>query len=199
MSFIMRLRIADFSANAFAFCESEAKVRRLLSRSFENRTRLQESSLAMLNVLYDDFGRECERCRQVADEEVVVLESSTGMTSIRLQTPQKAEKDLAKLTKALHEVNTKLIFTDNVAHFHVALGKFIKETVAKLEIVRQTRKLNPLPADVSQVLDQNMDYLINLAELRKYQAQSLHRRVQSQINVVSKTNPGRTLNSSELD
>lgn len=184
----MRVRIVDLSAVGLVFCGSEERARSLLSRSSEHRTRLQQNPLAILNVVYDEHGRDCEYHRERGDDKVVAIETSTGMTSLMRQRAQDAGKDLEKLTKGLHAANTNLIFLDNVANFEIALGKFIKETMVKLDFLRRTRNLKPVPADVNQVLHQNMDYLINLSELRRYQAQSLHRRVQSQINVVSKTN-----------
>ena len=187
ISFVMRIRIEDLSSVSLAFCETQAGAHRLLSRLAEHRSRLQQNPLNVLNLFYQEHGRLLEEGRKHVDDEVVAIEKSTGMTSLPVHAPEDTEKDLAKLTKALHKANTNLIFFDNVANFDVALGKSIKEIFVKLEGVRQTRNLIPTPANVSQVLHQNIDYLIILSECRKYQAQSLHRRVQSQINVVSKT------------
>lgn len=141
--------------------------------------------MAVLNVVYEEYGRTCEAARKRGDDEVVSIESTTGMTSLRAQAPKEAEKGLAELNKALHATNTNLIFLDNVTNFDVAVGKFIKEAFAKLETLRQIRNLEPAPIPVSQTLQEKIDYLVNLSEFRRYQAQSLHRRVQSQISVVS--------------
>lgn len=184
----MRISLTDLSAVGFLFCKTEARIRGLLSRLSTNQNRLQQNPLALLSVIYDEYGRSCEMARKRGDDEVVSIESSTGMSSIKVQAPTQAERDLAELNKALHAANTNLIFLDNVINFDVAVGKFIKEAFVKLETLRQTQNLEPSPVPVSQALHENMDYLINLSELRRHQAQSLHQRVQSQISVVSKTN-----------
>ena len=184
----MRISIVDFSVVGFAFCETEAKVCGLLSRLSRNQTALQQNPLAVLNAVYEEYGRSCETFRKRADEEVLSIELRTGMTSVKVQGPKEAEGDLSKLNKASHAANANLIFLDNVTNFDVALGKFIKEIFVKLETMRLARNLEPLPVHVSQALHQNIDHLINLSEQRRCQALSLHRRVQSQISVVSKTN-----------
>lgn len=184
----MRVSIVDLSAVGLVICKTEERVHSLLSRLSKSQTNLQENPLALLNVIYDVYGRDCETARKCADDEVVSIELSTGMSSLKVQAPQQAERDIAELNKASHAANTSLIFLDNVINFDVVLGKFIKEIFMKLETMRQRRNVEPIPIPVSQVIHDNIDFLITLAALRRQQAQSLHRRVQSQISVVSKAN-----------
>ena len=185
---VARFNIVDLSAVVFVICKTEARVHSLLSRLSKSQSDLQQNPLALLNVLYDEYGRNCETARKCADDEVVLIESSTGMTSIKVQAPNEVERNIAELNKASHAANTHLIFLDNVINFDVVLGKFVKEIFVKLEIMRQRRRIEPIPIPVSQVLHDNIDFMIVLSELRRQQAQSLHQRVQSQISVVSKTN-----------
>lgn len=187
-SLVARISIVDLSAVGFVICKTEARVRSLLSRLSKSQSDLQQNPLALLNVLCEEYGRNCETARKWADDEVVLIESSTGMSSIRVQAPNEAERDIAELNKASHAANTNLIVLDNLINFDVVLGKFVKEIFVKLEIMRQRRKIEPIPIAVSQVLHDNIDFMIVLSALRRQQAQSLHQRVQSQISVVSNTN-----------
>lgn len=184
---MIRISIADLSAVGFVFCKTEAKISDLLSRLSNNQSSLQQNPLAVLNVVYEEYGQSCETARKRGDDEVVSIESTTGMTSLTKQAPKPGDRGLAELNKSLHAVNTNLIFIDTVTNFDVAAGRFIKEISVRLETMRQTRNLEPAPVPISQAFYDKIDYLINVAELRRYQAQSLHRRVQSQISVVSKT------------
>ena len=184
----MRISVVDLSAVGLVICKTEERILTLLSRLSKSRTSLQENPLSLLNVVADEYGRSCETARKCADDEVVLIETSTGMTSLKVQPPKQAERDIAELNKASHAANTNLIFLDNVINFDVVLGKFVKEIFEKLENLRHGRNLESIPLPVSQVLHDNIDFLINLSALRKKQARSLHQRVQSQISVVSKTN-----------
>lgn len=184
----MRISIIDRSAVGLVICKTEERILTLLTRLSKSRTSLQNNPLALLNVVADEYGKSCETARKFADDEVVSIETSTGMTSLQVQPPKKAQRDIAELNKASHAANTNLIFLDNVINFDVVLGKFIKEIFVKLETLRQRRNLEPIPVSASQVLHDNIDFLITLSALRRQQAKSLHQRVQSQISVVSKIN-----------
>lgn len=186
-SLVMRISIVDLSAVGLVICKTEERIHSLLKRLSKCQTGLQENPMSLLNVIADEYGKSCETARKCADDEVVLIETSTGMTSLKLQPPKQAERDIAELNKASHAANTNLIFLDNVINFDVVLGKFVKEIFVKLGNLRQRRNLEPIPEPVCQVLHDNIDFLINLSALRKKQAHSLHQRVQSQISVVSKT------------
>lgn len=159
---------------------------RLIERLHERRQLVHENPLAFLIIIFEEFGNACEVERAHSDDQVVHMEGQTGMTSLQLRNiSDQAEINFEHLIKSLHHCNTNLIFLDNVTNFDMALGKFIKETLVKLELVRTNRGCEPIGEDVQNGLSESIDYLLNASDMRRYQAQSLQRRVQSQINVVN--------------
>lgn len=186
-SFVMRINMFDCSATGLYFHRdmfNDAGIASLLKHLHGHRRLLRVNPLALLGILMDEYGRTCERDRTCNDMNVVAMEGQTGMTSL-LIAPRQVATGYELLTKALHSCNTNLIFLDNMTNFEVAIGTFIKETYIKFQTLREMRLLETIPVDVDDTLMQNIEYLLNAAAMRRYQAQSLHRRTQSQINVVS--------------
>lgn len=188
-AFVMRINIVDCSATGLYFERdmlNDKGIISLLKRIHGHRRLLLVNPLAILGILMEQYGRACERDRAHNDREVVSMEGRTGMTSLVIakSAPQDAA-DYEKLTKELHACNTNLIFLDNLTNFEVAFGRFIAETLKKFQAIREKQRLETIPVDVHDTLIQNVEYLVNVAEMRRYQAQSLHRRIQTQINVVS--------------
>lgn len=187
-SFVMRINVVDCSATGLYFQgDGLNKLNGLLKRLQGHRRLLRTNPLAFLGILMEEYGRTCERDRARNDREVVTIEGRTGMTSLQIaNSNSQAAKDYELLSKDLHSCNTNLIFLDNLTNFEVAVGRFIKETLIRFQMIRERRLLEKILADVDDTLIQNIEYLLNAAEMRRYQAQSLHRRTQTQINVVSR-------------
>ncbi|MCJ1271063.1 hypothetical protein MMC22_010962 [Lobaria immixta] len=184
----MRINIVDCSAIGLYFHGddlNDRELNRLLKRLHGHRRLLRVNPLALLGILMEEYGRACERDRARNDKDVITLEGRTGMTTPRIATEYAGDStDHELLIKALHSCNTMLIFLDNMTNFEVAVGKFIKETLTKFQMIRERRLLEMIPADIDDTLIQVIEYLLNAAEMRRYQAQSLHRRTQTQINVL---------------
>lgn len=180
----LRVSVASGSARGLLFDMEEPNTASVTQRLHENRELIRENPLAFLNILFEDHGRSCERHRAHLDREVVRMERRTGKTSIRLFSPA-IDTDYEQLNKDLHACNTELIFLDNITNFEMKLGQFIKETLKKFEALRHESGISSESIYAYETLSSNMDYLINACEMRRYQAQSLHQRVKSQINVVS--------------
>lgn len=181
----LRINIGDGSAKGLLFDTDTSTVASVLQRLHESRELLQENPLSFLNILLADHGKSCEDHRAALDRDVVKMELRTGKTSLRFLSTY-VETDYEQLNKDLHACNTDLIFLDNITNFEMIVGKFIKDTLAKFEALRHERGIVPDSPYTYETLSQNTDYLINVCEMRRYQAQSLHKRIQSQINVVSK-------------
>lgn len=181
----LRINVVDGSTKGLLFDMNTSTIASVLQRLHESRELLQENPLGFLNILLADHGQSCEDHRAVLDRDVVNMEIRTGKTSLRWFSSY-IETDYEKLNKDLHACNMELIFLDNITNFEIVVGKFIKETLAKFEALRHERGIIPDSSYSYETLSQNTDYLINTCEMRRYQAQSLHRRIQSQINVVSK-------------
>ncbi|MCJ1260167.1 hypothetical protein MMC22_000026 [Lobaria immixta] len=188
----MRINVVDCSATGLYFQgDGLKKVNSLPQRSQGHRRLLRTSPLAFLGILMEEYGRTCERDRARNDRDVVTIEGRTGMTSLQIATfYSQVAKDYELLIKALHSCNTNLIFLENITNFEVAVVRFIKETLIRFQMIRERRLLEKIPADVDDTLIQNIEDLLNAAEMRRYQAQSLHRRTQTQINVVSRFRSG---------
>ena len=191
-SFVMRINVVDCSATGLYFQgDGLKKVNSLPKRLQGHRRLLRTNPLAFLGILMEEYGRTCERDRARNDRDVVTIEGRTGMTSLPIATfYSQVAKDYELLIEALHSCNTNLIFLDNMTNFEVAVVRFIKETLIRFQMIRERRLLEKIPADVDDTLIQNIEYLLNAAEMRRYQAQSLHRRTQTQINVVSRFRSG---------
>lgn len=185
-SFVMRINVVDCSATGLYFQgDGLKKVNSLPKRLQGHRRLLRTNPLAFLGILMEEYGRTCERDRARNDRDVVTIEGRTGMTSLPIATfYSQVAKDYELLIEALHSCNTNLIFLDNMTNFEVAVVRFIKETLIRFQMIRERRLLEKIPADVDDTLIQNIEYLLNAAEMRRYQAQSLHRRTQTQINVL---------------
>lgn len=185
----MRINIADCSATGLYFhgdVLNDVGVATLLKRLHGHRQLLQTNSLVFLGTVMKKYGRSCERDRVRNGIDVVNIEGQTGTTSLQVASfSTRVAADYELLIKALHSCNTNLISLDNMTHFEVAAGRFVKATLIKFQVLREKRLLEPVPADVDDILTQDIEYLLNAAEMRRYQAQSLHRRTQSQINLVS--------------
>lgn len=180
----LRVSVVSGSARGLFFDLDESSASRVTQRLHENRELIRENPLTFLNILFEDHGQSCERHRAHLDREVVRMERRTGKTSIVLFS-RAVDTDYEQLNKDLHACNTELIFLDNITNFEMSLGRFIKETLTKFEALRHESGISSDSMYAYETLSQNMDYLINSCEMRRYQAQSLHRRIQSQINVVS--------------
>lgn len=185
----MRINIIDCSAIGLNFQRDEldgAGIASLLKRLHGHRGLLRVNPLAILGILIEEYGRTCERDRAHYDTDVINIEGHTGMTSLLIATfdPQVAT-NYELLTRALHSCNTNLIFLDNMIYFEVAAGRFVKDTLIKFQLLRERKLVEAIPVHVENTLMQNIEYLLNGAEMRRHQAQSLYRRTQSQINVVS--------------
>lgn len=191
-SFVMRINIVDCSAIGLCFRGDDLDDRgltRLLKRLHGHRRLLRLNPLALLGILMEEYGRACEIDRARNDKDVITLEGRTGMTTPRIAIEYAGDAtDHELLIKALHSCNTMLIFLDNMTNFEVAVGKFIKETLTKFQMIRERSllMLETIPAGIDDTLIQAIEYLLNAAEMRRYQAQSLHQRTQTQINVVSR-------------
>lgn len=182
-SCVLHINLADCSTKGILFDTNEFEIPGVLLRLNENRQLLQECPVAFLSILYADHSRSAENHRAKLDWDVVTMERRTGKTSLVVFS-EHAETDYEQLNKALHECNTNLIFLDNITNFEMAVGKFIKDTLVKFEVLRKENGITSDSNCAYQSVSQNMDYLINACEMRRYQAQSLHRRIQTQINVV---------------
>lgn len=184
MSFTLRININDGSAKGFMIHADESVVARVLRQLRESWDSLESNPLAFLNIIFADHGQSCEDRRADLDNDVASIERRTGKTSLPLFSHD-FDMDHERLNEDLHACNTNLIFLDNVTNFEMSVGKFIKDTYVKFAVLRH--EMGIASTSNYESLSQDTDCLINVCEMRRYQAQSLHRRLQSQINVVSKS------------
>jgi hypothetical protein len=111
------------------------------------------------------------------------MERQTGHTSITISLFRQ-NPDYERLTRDLNACKTSLIFMDNFTLFEREIGAFCKETLETLELLRHERGLDTMPTGERLAAAQQLDYHLNLSQLRRIQACSLERRVQTQISVV---------------
>jgi hypothetical protein len=88
------------------------------------------------------------------------------------------------LCQKLHVLNARLLFLDGIMNFEVVAGKFIRETFSEFSRLREERGLGALSAITEQGLIDFLDYHLNLSELRRFQEQTLQKRIQTQLGVV---------------
>jgi hypothetical protein len=118
------------------------------------------------------------------------MERQTGHTSIAISLFRQ-NPDYERLTRDLNACKTSLIFMDSITIFEKEIGTFCKEMLETLELLRHEQGLDTLPTGERVAATQQLDYHLNQSQLRRIQACSLERRVQTQISVVRRrtTNP----------
>lgn len=192
----MRVNIVDRSAIGLIFLQmNDSMISDLLECLHGHQQSLQTNPLAMLGIIFENIGRLSSFHLTDSLSGVDNIELQTRMTSIMGVSPEPIQINHELLNKHIHFYNTILIFLDWKFTFQVGLAKFIKETLNKLEAAHEQRGLTPDPADV---LQQNMDYMINVVEQQQLLGQTLQRRIQSQISVVSRLSCSRTQRSGTL-
>lgn len=182
-SCVIRVNITDRSAICLFFEKNKSKIKDFFRRLQTSRDSLHANPLSFISLLFEEHGYSCEKYRAKLDKDVVEMERQTGHTSIAIllfrQNP-----DYERLTRDLNACKTSLIFMDNITLFEEKIGEFCKETLETLEVLRQERDLDTLPTGERVAATQQLDYHLNLSQLRRIQACSLERRVQTQISVV---------------
>lgn len=182
-SCIIRVSIADRSAIGLFFEKDKSKIEDLLKCLETNRGSLHANPISFISLLFEEHGYSCEHYRAKLDRGVVGVERQTGHTSIHISLFRQ-NQDYERLTRDLNACKTSLIIMDNITSFEKQIGAFCKEVLEMLELLRHERGLNTLPIRERVAAIQQLDYHLNLCQLRRIQACSLERRVQTQISVV---------------
>jgi hypothetical protein len=178
----MRVDLATNTASSLFFTSRPTE----LAHSLESRgEEMQCSPLAFLNLLFEMHGSTTELYREKRDVEVCVVELQTGTSSLihgdHITSTNTMNNE--NLMRELHALNAKLLILDGVMNWELSAGKFIRETYTILSELRALSTLEDQP------LRDSLDYLLNLSSLRQTQAQTLQKRVQMQLGVVSKHAP----------
>ncbi|KAI9866944.1 MAG: hypothetical protein M1813_000342 [Trichoglossum hirsutum] len=181
-SCVMRVDLATNTASSLFFTSRPTE----LAHSLESRgEEMQCSPLAFLNLLFEMHGSTTELYREKRDVEVCVVELQTGTSSLihgdRITSTNTMNNE--NLMRELHALNAKLLILDGVMNWELSAGKFIRETYTILSELRALSTLEDQP------LRDSLDYPLNLSSLRQTQAQTLQKRVQMQLGVVSKHAP----------
>ena len=159
----------------------------LLGRVKIRRDQLQHSALAFLIILMEEHSNAAEVYRTYLDKETIVIEQQTRMTSLNVGFGDRSmDTDYETLTRRIHGCNTNLIFLDHVLEFEQRLADFCKQAYSKFWEIRRREQLDDLPPQQHEEFYQAIDYNLNHSVLRRSQAQSLQKRVQSQMSVVSR-------------
>jgi hypothetical protein len=182
-SYVIRVNIADRSAICLFFEKDKSEIEDLFKRLQTSRDSLHANPLSLISLLFEEHGYSCEIYRAELDKDVVEMERQTGHTSIAISLFRQ-NPDYERLTRDLNACKTSLIFMDNITLFEKGIGDFCKETLETLELLRHERGLDTLPTGQRVAATQQLDYHLNLSHLRRIQACSLERRVQTQISVV---------------
>jgi len=183
-SAVIRVDISNRSATGLFFDVDAAKVDGLLQRLEARRDVLQRNPLSFIGILFEEHGYSCERSRAKLDRDIVEMEQQTGHTSLLVRPFQPNQHDPEQLIKDLNACNTTLIFMDSICVFEKEIGAFCKETLEVLECLREERGLESLSIGDRVSAIQELDYHLNLSQMRRTQALALQKRVQTQIRVV---------------
>jgi hypothetical protein len=186
VALVIRVNIIDRSTKAFVLEYSNPRMNVLWECLLIRRNILQNNPLLLLSIVFEEYGYSTEAFREELDRDVARIEQQSGHTSLTFRLFQD-NKDYEDLTKDLHSCTTSLIFMENIAEFERDWGVFCKETLDIFEALRIERGLDALTKRERVQAAQNMDYHLNLSQMRRSQALSLQKRAQLQINVVSKT------------
>lgn len=183
VALVIRVNIVDRSAKALIFDYRNPRMNILWERLLIRRNTLQNNPLLLLSILFEEYGYSAEAFREELDRDVASMERRTGHTSLNPRLFQD-KMDFEDLTKDLHACTTSLIFMENITEFERNWGLFCKETLDVLETLRMERGLGFLPKRERVQAAQNMEYHLNLSQMRRSQSLSLQKRAQLQINVV---------------
>jgi outer membrane receptor for Fe3+-dicitrate len=85
----------------------------------------------------------------------------------------------------MQAVNTSLIWLDAMTNFEMKLYRFSTQMVSLFEDLKEERGGVRLDKAVMSGMQQEIQFCMNECELRRYQANGLHQRIQTQINLVS--------------
>ena len=183
----MRIDLATNAATCLYFGRVLEELDDITCDLESREKEIQRSPLALLNIVFEANGSHTERYRQERDIDVCVMERETGTSSF-IHGGSLAPGDVMNyegLTRELHALDAKLLFLDGVMNWEIAAGKFIQETYKVLSELRAARGLTPLQVSQEQPLKDSLNYHLNLSSLRRFQAQTLQKRVQTQLGVVS--------------
>ncbi|KAL5330662.1 hypothetical protein ACEPPN_000181 [Leptodophora sp. 'Broadleaf-Isolate-01'] len=190
LSLVIRVDIAERSAKACVLNYNTSEINALWDRLQVRQGMVQKNPLLLLSIVFEEFGYASELFREQLDREVARIERASGHTSLSFR-PSAWNTEYEALTRDLHACSTDLIFMEHVTEFERTWGAFCKDTLSVLETLRLERGLQGLSKRETVQTAQCMDYHLNLSQMRKTQALALQKRVQLQINVVSKTETSR--------
>ncbi|KAI9778892.1 MAG: hypothetical protein M1839_007855 [Geoglossum umbratile] len=181
----MRIELATNQTTCLLFNRQPKDLDDLVRDLELSREEIQHSPLAFLNLLFKMHGSCSEEYREERDLEVCRIEVDTATSGlIRRRIAPTGIVDCESLMRELHAVNAKLLFLDAVMNWELLAGKFIQETYTILSELRAARGLPPFPAPPEQHLRDSLDYHANLSSFRRVQAQTLQKRVQTQLGVL---------------
>ena len=189
----IRIDIGSGNVLALLFDRSELTLQKTINEVAFEATKADKSPLDLLLLLFRTYGGFNEEWRAKLDRQVVAMERRSGMTSIDTsQFDSDDETAYAELTRDLHACNTDLIFLGHVLDFELELGAFCSQAFDTFEELRRQRKEAPFhDKRVAHFFQQRLAYCMKDGEFRQRQTEALRTRVQSQINLVSRSQADR--------
>jgi hypothetical protein len=183
----MHIDIKTGRTAGFISSRRESYLDEYLSRLCNRCIDISNSPLFVLAFLYEQYGYNTENWRAELDSRVVKLESMTKMISLRSAEDQTAAPEVyEKLTGDLHSCNTELIYLSNVLDFEVEFGKFCEGITDVFEGLMIERGLGPFHSKrIRRELVQQLAYCVNCTRLKHNQTQTLRKRIESHIALVS--------------
>jgi hypothetical protein len=190
LSLVIRVDIVERSAKACVLNDNNSEINALWDRLQVRQSMVQKNPLLLLSIVFEEFGYASELFREHLDHEVARMERASGHSSLSFR-PSAWNTEYEALTRDLHVCNTNLIFMEHVTEFERSWGAFCKDTLGVLETLRLERGLQNFSKRETVQTAQCMDYHLNLSQMRRTQVLALQKRVQLQVNVVSKTETSR--------
>lgn len=202
-SCVLRTQVSNGLTICLLIAEDDTRINDYIEKLQARRKKVETSPLYFISLVAEDYGYKNEVWRESLDRFIFDRESIIHAASFYTDIFDEKSDEMQRMIVKLHRTKNRLIWLDCTTHFELALVKYSQEMVELYESLRQDRGLTTLSTSHRTLLQQETNFHQNACLLRRYQAQGLQQRVQTQINIASdlarsKSLPILTLHSSTL-
>lgn len=184
-SCVLRTQVGNRSTICLLINEDEIRINTLIDRLRGRRKLLEKSPLYFIILLVEDYGYANEKLRESLDQSIFDMECYIRTASFYMGALDENSEALQTLIVKLQVTKNRLVWLDCTTNFELELGTFSQEMIELYENLRRVRKLDIRSKPDRILLSQETNFHQNACRFRRYQAQGLQQRVQTQINIVS--------------
>ena len=184
-SCVLRTQVSNGLTICLLIAEDDTRINDFIEKLQARRKKVERSPMYFISLVAEDYGYKNEAWRESLDRFIFDRESIIHAASFYTDIFDEKSDEMQRMIVKLHRTKNRLIWLDCTTHFELALVKYSQEMVELYETLRQNRGLTTLSMSHRTLLQQEINFHQNACLLRRYQAQGLQQRVQTQINIVS--------------